>query len=135
LPDALQNVAPNKLEDRIFILQADIRTLTAARLEEHKLFKFPEYFDVISVNPPYFRHSEGKLNSNYQKSIARHEISLSLPELFSTCRKFLRSGGRLPLVYLHVRETEILRELRIQGFNRVERRCVLGDLLLIEASP
>jgi tRNA1Val (adenine37-N6)-methyltransferase len=132
---ARQNVVANQLEEQIHILRADVRTLTAATLRELAAFECSEYFDVLSVNPPYFRLGDGKLNTNPQKSIARHEITLTLPQLFATCRKFLRRDGRLHLVHLRVRETEIMRELRAHGFQHVERRTVLGDLLLLETRP
>ena len=129
---ARQNVTANQLEEQIHILCADVRTLTPASLRDLTTFECPEYIDVLSVNPPYFRLGEGKLNNNHQKSIARHEITLTLPELFATCRKLLRIDGRLHLAHLRVREAEILRELQTYGFQCVERRAVLGDLLLLE---
>lgn len=130
---ARHNVTANRLQEQIQILHADVRTLTPASLRDLTIFECPEYIDVLSVNPPYFRLGEGKLNNNHQKSIARHEITLTLPELFATCRNFLRIDGRLHLAHLRVREAEILRELQAHGFQRVERRAVIGDLLLLEA--
>ena len=130
---ARHNVRAHQLEEQIHILQADVRTLTAASLRELTGVECPEYFDVLSVNPPYFPLREGKLNNNHQKSIARHEITLTLPELFATCRKFLHMDGRLHLAHLRIREAEIFRELQAHGFQRVERRTILNDLLLLEA--
>lgn len=130
---ARQNVAANQLDEQILILQADVRTLTSATLQELTTFECPKYFDVISVNPPYFRHGEGKLNANSQKSIARHEITLSLSELLATCQRLLCSGGRLHLAHIQNRETEIIRELQNYGFRHVARRAVFGGLLLLEA--
>jgi len=130
---ARHNVMANQLEEQIHILQADARTVTVASLRELTAVECPEYFDVLSVNPPYFRRGQGKLNNNHQKSIARHEITLTLPELFATCRRFLRIDGRLHLAHLRARETEIIRQLQAHGFQRVERRTVLNDLLLLEA--
>jgi tRNA1Val (adenine37-N6)-methyltransferase len=130
---ARHNVAANQLEEHIHILQADVRTLTAAKLQEMTAVECPEHFDVLSVNPPYFPLGEGKLNTNPQKSIARHEMTLTLPELVATCRKILRHDGRLHLAHLRVREAEITRELQDHGFQRIERRAVVGDLLLLEA--
>jgi len=130
---ARHNVAANQLEEQIHILHADVRTLTAVKLRQMAALESPEHFDVLSVNPPYFPLGEGKLNTNRQKSIARHEITLTLPELLATCRKILPSQGRLHLAHLRLREAEIRRELKAHGFLRIERRAVVGDLLLLEA--
>lgn len=132
---ARHNVAANQLEEHIHILHADVRTLTAAKLQKMTALECPERFDVISVNPPYFPLREGKLNTNRQKSMARHEVTLTLPELFASCRKILRSQGRLHLAHLRLREAEIRLELQAHGFPRIERRAVVGDLLLLEARP
>lgn len=130
---ARHNIAANQLEEQIHILQADVRTITSAKIRELAALKYPEYFDVVSVNPPYFRRGEGRLNTNCQKSIARHEITLTLPELLATCQRILRRDGRLHLAHRRSREAEIRQELEAHGFQRVERRVVLGDLLLLEA--
>lgn len=130
---ARHNIEANQLERQIHILQADVRTITPAKIRELATFEYPEFCDVVSVNPPYFRLGEGKLNTNCQKSIARHEITLTLPELFATCRRILRNDGRLYLAHRRAREDEILEELQAHGFQRIERRTVLGDLLLLEA--
>jgi tRNA1Val (adenine37-N6)-methyltransferase len=130
---ARYNIEANQLEGQIHILQADVRTITPAKIRELAAFEYPEFCDVVSVNPPYFRLGEGKLNTNCQKSIARHEITLTLPELLATCRRILHSDGRLHLAHRRAREAEIIQELQTQGFRRIERRVVLGDLLLLEA--
>lgn len=130
---ARHNIEANQLQGQIHILHADVRTITPAKIRELAAFEYHEYCDVVSANPPYFRLGEGKLNTNCQKSLARHEIALTLSELLATCRRILRSGGRLHLAHRRARETEIIQELHANGFHRLERRIVLGDLLLLEA--
>ena len=130
---ARQNVTANHFEEQIQILETDVRTVTLAKIRESPAFEYLECFDVVSVNPPYFRLGEWKLNKNCQKSMARHEITLTLPELLATCRRILRRDGRLHLAHRRSREAEILQQLEAHGFQRVERRVVLGDLLLLEA--
>ena len=129
---ALDNAAMNKLGGLIHFVRADVRNLTASVLQAEIPFECPDYFDVISVNPPYFQSGKGRLSPNPQRSAARHEICLSLPELFQTCHRFLRNEGRLYLVHLLAREAEIIRELRGQGFKKIARKVVHANILFIE---
>ena len=61
------------LAQEIFIIQEDINNLRE---------KFSgEYFDVITVNPPYIPDGRGKSSSNSEQLIARHEININLDKI------------------------------------------------------
>ena len=71
---ARESVKLNNLEAQINIINADIKELKD-KLET-------ETFDVITCNPPFFEvKDESKLNKNDYKTIARHEVKLTLEEL------------------------------------------------------
>lgn len=102
---AVESVNINKLEDRIQIINDDIN-------EYAKQFD-REVFDVITCNPPFFKVTE---NSNFKKDIyktlARHEIKLTLSQVFKISRKLLKNNGVIAIVHRPERLVEILEEMK-----------------------
>lgn len=88
---AQNNIFLNDLEKQIIILQEDINNL-------RDRFK-GEYFDVVTVNPPYIPEGRGKSSSNREQLIARHEININLDNLFKMSNYLLKKGGRLYLIH------------------------------------
>jgi len=129
------NVTQFHLEDKIRILQADIRCLNPDNLKGISTLDSASRFDVITANPPYWPAGRGRLNPNLQKAAARHEISLTLEEFFGAALRFLKPGGRLYLSHLASRKSQILENLAQAGL--VIRRTLgvsgLTGRLLIEA--
>ena len=74
---AKRNVINNKLEDRIDVIQADIR-------DYDKKFK-KDNFDLIFCNPPYFEYdvNNAQVNELDQLAKARHEIDITIKEIIS----------------------------------------------------
>lgn len=100
---AERSVRYNHLEDRISIIEGDIR-------EAGKLFA-PASFDVITSNPPYMTGQHGLVNPDMEKAIARHEICCTLEDVISQTAKLLRVGGRFYLVHRPFRLAEIIHML------------------------
>ncbi len=100
---ALRSVAYNHLEDRIAIVEGDIR-------EADKYFA-PASFDVVTSNPPYMTGRHGLVNPDEAKAIARHEICCTLEELIAQAARLLRVGGRFYLVHRPFRLAEIISKL------------------------
>lgn len=100
---ALRSVAYNHLEDRIAIVDGDIR-------EADKYFA-PASFDVVTSNPPYMTGRHGLVNPDEAKAIARHEICCTLEELIAQAARLLRVGGRFYLVHRPFRLAEIISKL------------------------
>lgn len=98
------NVLANRLDERITVLQADIRGLT------QKAFGGP--VDGIVANPPYRRAHAGRINPNDQKACARHEIHLTLADLADAAGRLLRTGGRLTVIYPAERLADLFTALR-----------------------
>ena len=100
---AQRSVRYNHLEDRISIIEGDIR-------EAGSLFH-PASFDVITSNPPYTTGQHGLVNPDKEKAIARHEICCTLEDVISQTAKLLRVGGRFYLVHRPFRLAEIIHML------------------------
>ena len=71
---AVDSVKYNNLEDRIEIINADIKNL--------KQLYNGDSVDVITCNPPYFKYLEtSNINEDIHKVIARHEKMINLEEI------------------------------------------------------
>ncbi|NQU42133.1 methyltransferase domain-containing protein, partial [bacterium] len=57
-----------------------------------------EVFDLVVLNPPYFRRGEGRVSSNPIRAAARHESFGTLGDWVREGAKALRFGGRLSCV-------------------------------------
>ncbi|AMB99221.1 methyltransferase [Aerococcus urinaehominis] len=98
---ARRSVALNQLEDRIKILAADINDLPT--------YFDQQSFDIVTCNPPYFKvYPDSRLNPNQAKAIARHEITMSLADIFSQAQYLLKEKGKLYVVHRPERLTELL---------------------------
>ncbi len=96
---AIRSVAYNHLEERISIVEGDIR-------EAGKLFA-PASFDVVTSNPPYMVANHGLVNPDSAKMIARHEICCTLEDIAQQTAKLLKNGGRFYMVHRPFRLAEI----------------------------
>mgnify|MGYP004495688581 CR=1 FL=1 len=98
---ATESVKINGLEERISILNEDVKKLP-------DLFE-TDTFDLITCNPPYFKVNESSnLNDNYIKTVARHEVMLTLNDIFAVSRKLLKNNGSVVMVHRTDRLSEIL---------------------------
>ena len=132
---AQRNVTQFHLEDKIHIVQGDIRFLGANELQIISPAVSSGLFDVITANPPYWPADRGRLNPNLQKAAARHEVFLKLEEVLAAARRFLKPGGRLYLSHLESRQSEILENLERTGFLicRTQSVSALPGRVLFEA--
>lgn len=97
---AMRSVQINHLEERISIIEGDIR-------EADTLFGAAS-FDVITCNPPYMTGQHGLVNPNQPKAIARHEICCTLEDVIRQASRLVRPGGRFYLVHRPFRLAEIM---------------------------
>jgi tRNA1Val (adenine37-N6)-methyltransferase len=88
---ARRNVQLNGLEDRITILEGDIR-------QPDTVVRNPGA-DVVVSNPPYYRVVDGRINPEHQKALARHEVACTVNEVIGSARWFLRDGGRFFVIF------------------------------------
>lgn len=101
---AKRSVALNHIEDKVKILQGDIR--------EEKLLKSLPKFNVVTVNPPYKKENSGIINEKDALTIARHEVSLNLEEVIRGARTVLKDQGRFYMIHRPERLADILTLMR-----------------------
>lgn len=66
-------------------------------------------FDIITCNPPFFKVNKTSLiNEEPKKAIARHEITITLKEIFEIVKYFLKDNGTFYLVHRPERLEEII---------------------------
>lgn len=97
---AMRSVQYNHLEERISIVEGDIR-------EAADIFAAAS-FDVVTCNPPYMTGQHGLVNPDQPKAIARHEICCTLEDVVRQAARLLRPGGRFYMVHRPFRLAEIM---------------------------
>ncbi len=99
-----KSVKINHLEDQITLINEDIKGYSK---------RYNKKYDVVISNPPFFKYTEGSnVNINEYKTIARHEIMLTLDELVSEASHLLNDAGVFALVHRPDRLTDIITTLR-----------------------
>ncbi|MCX8060768.1 MAG: methyltransferase [Aquificaceae bacterium] len=88
-----ENLRLNNIEDRVHLLERDLRTLRGA-------FE-PKCFDVVVANPPFYKQS-GKSDGYH------HESDTTLKDFIETGALFLRDGGYFNLLIASDRLVEAL---------------------------
>ena len=77
-------------------------------IKNYKQFFKGEKFDIITCNPPYYKiYDEKELNDNSVKAIARHEILLTLEDVFSVTRALIENMGTFYMVHRAERVADI----------------------------
>lgn len=95
------SIEENKLSNQITLINDNVKNIG-------NYYK-PESFDIITCNPPYFKIEEkGFINKNERLSLARHELTLNLEDIFKISFKYLKNNGRLYLVHRVTRLDEII---------------------------
>jgi len=117
---ANRSVRLNNLEDKIRIINGDIRKV-------HEIFN-SQRFDIVIANPPYRPKKSGRINLDFQKAIARHELECSLNDLVKAGSFLTKSRGRFILIYSPERLTSLLYELRAKGLEPKNIRFVHSSL-------
>ena len=128
---AIRSVAFNGLENKIKIVQGDIK-------EASTIFGGAS-FDVVTSNPPYMNENHGLVNANNQKAIARHEILCTLEDVIREASKVLKDKGKFYMVHRPQRMVEIFETLTKYKLEPKRIRLVhpyvdrAANMILIEA--
>lgn len=97
---ALTNISLNALENRLSCILKDINALT---LEDFK------DIDLIVSNPPFFKlNDQQKTNMSNEKTIARHEVAITLEQLIEKASLCLKFGGSFQLIHRPDRLGELM---------------------------
>jgi len=127
---AEMNVRQNRMENQIRIICEDMKNLNHSMVSGA--------VDIVIANPPYRRQSSGRLCRNHQRAQARHELSVTLPDVIETASRLLRNSGRFALIYLAERIADVLGHMRAFGIEPKFLRSVHPNgrseakLLLVE---
>lgn len=105
---ATRSVEYNNLSSQIKIVNSDMKSYI-----NDETF---EKFDLVTCNPPYFRVNEKNyFNLSPQKLIARHEVKVTLSDVFCVSKKLLKNNGNLAIVHRPERLLEIFDLFRSNG--------------------
>lgn len=98
---AIKTININNLNSQIKIINDDIKNI--------KNQYESDYFDIITVNPPYFKATELSIkNEDLHKTIARHEYMITIEDIVKISKKLLKNNGRLAIVHRTERFFEII---------------------------
>jgi tRNA1Val (adenine37-N6)-methyltransferase len=100
-----KNIVLNNLEARVKVIREDLREVK--RTQGNRTGSF----DLIVSNPPFRRVRTGLLSIGEERALARHEISLKLPELAAAVSFLLRVRGRFYLIHHPARLSELIETL------------------------
>jgi len=101
---ARKNIALNQLEDKIRIIEDDLRLIPK---------NYPAgQFDLVISNPPYRKLGTGRINPNPLEAISRHEIKCQLTDVLKASFHLLKEKGRAVYVYPPDRLVDIISQCR-----------------------
>lgn len=102
---ACESIMINNKQDKIKIINQDINDFY--KNEE------TDTYDIITCNPPFFKYIEtSNINKNDYKTIARHEVTLNISQLFTIAKKLLKNNGVIAIVHRPGRFVEIIEEMK-----------------------
>jgi tRNA1Val (adenine37-N6)-methyltransferase len=101
---ANRNIRMNSFADKVTMHQADVRHI-------QEIFT-PGSFAAVVCNPPYRRVNSGRISSNAERRIARHEITAGLADFLRAGSYLLPIKGRMALVYPAPRVVDLLHSMR-----------------------
>jgi tRNA1Val (adenine37-N6)-methyltransferase len=128
---ARRSVSLNGLQDRIEIVQADIREIDKSLPGGSA--------ELVLSNPPFWKKGEGCVSCQAERAAARHELHLNLEELVTQGAYLLRPGGKLAIIQRAERLEESLEILRRSQLTLTRLRMVhafldrKAGLVLLEA--
>ena len=98
---ANKSIKYNKLSSKIKMLNINAKVINNY---------FPgNNFDIVTCKPPFFKIAKNSLiNSNQEKAIARHELTITLEEIIENASFLLKNNGKFYLVHRPERLEEIL---------------------------
>ncbi|WP_265668223.1 GIY-YIG nuclease family protein [Lactobacillus amylovorus] len=129
---AVRSIELNDMENRISVYRDNV--LNAPK------FLRKDSYDVVTVNPPYFKAPKGhEVNPDRKKAIARHELLIDLEQIIAVASGLLKMKGKMFMVHRPERLGEIcyycmkydLSVKMIQPF--VSHRGENTNLIIVEA--
>src|SRR3990170_8964667 len=78
----------------------------------------------IFCNPPYRGLKSGRINPDWERRVARHEIKGSLQDFLRAGAYLLRPKGRMALIFPAARAVDLLQTMRTEGVEPKRLRLV-----------
>ncbi len=94
----------NGIEDKITSIHCDLRHLKGVLPNE--------YFDIVSINPPYKKLGTGIVNEETDYQNARHEFTCTLEDCAKAASQLLKFGGRFCICQRPERLPDIFEAMR-----------------------
>ena len=115
---AMRSVEYNKdkLNERVKIICEDVKNTP-------EIYGYGS-FDVVTCNPPYMKADAGIKNSGDLKTIARHEVSLTLDEMVKSTAVLLKTKGHCYFVHRPTRLTELMVSMHENNIEAKRMRMV-----------
>lgn len=104
---AALNVKNNGMEEQVKIFCTDVKNIKKDILSGSP--------DIIVCNPPYRKANSGRINPDNQRALARHEIMISLPEIFESAKRLMDISGKFIMIYPSERIADIIAHMRLSG--------------------
>ena len=97
---AIKSIKINNLEDRINIINDDVKDFSKNNLN---------VYDLVLCNPPYFKDLENSTkNISKEKRIARHEICINLDEVCHSANLVLKDNGTFSMIHRTERLIDVI---------------------------
>jgi len=130
---AQKSVDINHLCNRITIVNGDIKGI-------HKHYE-NSFFEIVTCNPPFFKYKDTSVTNKHEyKTIARHEVLVTIEDIILEAKRLLKTRGSLYLVHRTERLIEIIQLLLEHRFSIKRMRFVHpregqpSNMVLLEAS-
>lgn len=117
---AKRNIKLNHLEDRVEILQANVKKLDQ--------YFSQDTFDAVISNPPYMKADKGLMNENRQKRIARHEMEATLEDFVRMSFFLLKDKKPLYMIYRTERLVDLIACFRQYKIEPKEIRMIQSKM-------
>ncbi|MBR0535134.1 MAG: methyltransferase [Clostridia bacterium] len=99
-----KTLTEHNLGDKIKLIHKDLRKLKGVLPNE--------YFDLVSINPPYKKLGTGIVNEGEDYKNARHEFTCTLEDASEAAAKLLKFGGRFCICQRPERLPDIFAAMR-----------------------
>ncbi len=99
-----KTLTENNIEDKIKVIHHDLRTLKGVLPNE--------YYDIVSINPPYKKLGTGIVNTETDYQNARHEFTCTLDDCAKAASLLLKFGGRFCICQRPERLPDIFEAMR-----------------------
>ena len=99
-----KTLTENNIDDKIKVIHHDLRTLKGVLPNE--------YYDIVSINPPYKKLGTGIVNTETDYQNARHEFTCTLDDCAKAASLLLKFGGRFCICQRPERLPDIFEAMR-----------------------